>query len=302
MSDHSPAHLAADSLLPPDPRCPACGGARDLRAVMPVQSDPAVAFVRCPRCEVLSASPMPTPGYLEAFYRDSFARSYVGRAEGEGPGLGRHVARRAAPPTRGGLVRVLDFGGNVGALGLEVARQFLRRGVADRVALHVVDFVAPLASNDPRIVVTSSPKLDPAATFDLVVASAVLEHIPDLSTTLRSLAAAVAPGGRFYVRAPWIRPLRRLLPRYETCFPAHVHDFPAAFWARLPTALDLPLRVLDAGPSPVDTTLRAAPVVTLAAMALKAPARLERRLRRSPDATPWWPLVGGWEVIYGSTA
>jgi hypothetical protein len=43
-------------------------------------------------------------------------------------------------------------------------------------------------------------------------------------------------------------------------------------------------------------------MTTLAAAVLKAPARLERRLRRSVDATPWWPFVGGWEVVYESTA
>jgi SAM-dependent methyltransferase len=189
-------------------------------------------------------------------------------------------------------LRMLDFGGGNGAIAQALAQRWLRRFAS--IELCVVDLEAdPVASTRPEVAITSAPTVREAAgQFDVIIASAIIEHVPDPAGTLRELLARTTPGGVVYVRTPYVVPLLRTVGRVvdiDFTFPAHLHDLGRAFWDGVPRwlAAERRIDVAVSRPSAVETTLRSAPARTIAAHAIKAPARISRR----------WPFVVGWEAV-----
>lgn len=135
-----------------------------------------------------------------------------------------------------------------------------------------------------------------AGTYNLAVASSILEHVPSPQPELVGLLSALAPAGVFFARTPWIVPILQIYERvglnFDFTYPAHVHDLGRDFWqnilARLPVANPDLYKLRHSGPSPVETTLREAPLRTAAAHSLKAIWRI----------FPTWRFVGGWEVLF----
>jgi hypothetical protein len=85
--------------------------------------------------------------------------------------------------------------------------------------------------------------------------------------------------------------LERLGWRVDFTYPAHVHDLGPAFWNRILSYLPVDrteFEIRAAGPSPVETAFRAAPLRTAAGYALKAPGYV---------LGSRYPFVGGWEVF-----
>jgi hypothetical protein len=72
-----------------------------------------------------------------------------------------------------------------------------------------------------------------------------------------------------------------------------VHDLGDDFWGMLARWFPVPLEPVVSRPSIVQSGLRDEPVPTLAAYALKLPARVESLWTRHPRAK----LYGGWEVV-----
>lgn len=131
-------------------------------------------------------------------------------------------ALRAAVPLTG-RERVLEYGAGTGlvAQALQAAvgrltlvdtssgmRQVAERKVADG-ALPGSTRVWDLDLTDPDVVL-------PDETFDLVVSSLVLHHIPDLTPVLAGLHRLLAPGGHLAVAD---------LDSDDGRFHAHLHDF-----------------------------------------------------------------------------
>lgn len=255
---------------------------------------------------------MPTGAALEAYY----ARYYVaardpGPAGDTDPSDGgtasvtfdepvrfARMLADATPWIHRGALRVLDFGGGDGTLAAAVASELLARGRAAAVDVTIADPTPARPSYDARIVVSSVPSLDDVVGhFDLVIASAILEHIPALGAAARALFARVDPGGAFYARTPYWAPFAALLPHVDLTFPGHVHDLGPEFWNAVTSTFGIPADVAASRPSIVETSLRRAPVRTAAATVLKAPGRLEAALRPGAWRRPLWPWVGGWEVV-----
>ena len=290
-------HLGAELLRDCTATCPACGDRRRRAPVLVLQADPVVALLRCSRCGGASASHMPSAGFLHDFYREH--RREHGVTCQAPRRFARRLAAALAPRLRGAPLRVLDFGGGDGTLALATARALQRRGTLERVEIVVVDIAPPLERRTAAHSVTWRPTLDEATgTYSLVLASAVLEHIPELRQTLEQLFARVAPGGVLYVRTPYVTPLARWLPGVDFAFPAHVHDLGSAFWSRLGTVFHLPAECVLSRPSPVAASWRRELLRAVAAHLLKLPGRVEAALSAPERAARWWPWVGGWEALY----
>jgi hypothetical protein len=240
---------------------------------------------------------MPRPEVLDEYYGGYF--------HGDGPKItlwqiNGFVNRllRVMTVGRATHVRLLDFGGGDGTLGMAIARRLLTEQPERSVDFTLVDYQAPAgAVKGQRLKVSHWRNLQQVnGPFDLIVASAVLEHIPDLQPVLERLFGLLAEGGWFYARTAYVAPLKQLMPKLDVTYPGHVHDLGAPFWNCAPKTYGLPLRVLASRPSLVETHLLRQPVRTLAAWLMKFPARMELKLCSSPR-TPFWRLVGGWEVI-----
>jgi SAM-dependent methyltransferase len=291
-------HLDAELLRDCSTTCPVCGSPERRAPVLVLQTDPVVTLLRCPSCGGASASHMPIAGYLRDFYRDHRRGREHGVTFQAPRRFGRRLATALAPRLGGGDLRVLDFGGGDGTLAVSTARCLQRFGAVDRVEIVVVDVAPPADRGTKDQSVTWRPTLDDASgTYSLVLASAVLEHIPDLRQTLAQLFARVAPGGFLYVRTPYVVPLAHWLPRVDFAFPAHVHDLGSDFWARLRRVFRLPAECLLSRPSPVAASWRREPLRALVAHLLKRPAEIEAALSPT-ERRRWWTWVGGWEALY----
>lgn len=282
---HRSVHVGREDVVDCRARCPICGSDAPREAVAPLQRDPDIDFLACRRCRGTSASHMPAAGFLERYY----AGYHDGRSArvtfGDSRRFARHVV--SSLPEMRGSVRILDFGGGDGTLAVAIARRLLE-GRATNIDITVADWSEGVVdTGDARIHIDACRTIDSAAgNCDLVLASAVLEHVPDLRTLLPALVARVRPGGVLYVRTPYIVPLRKLVA-VDVGFPAHVHDLGSDFWSALGQWFPSPLRTIVSRPSPVAASWRREPLRALTSYVLKIPGRVSRA----------WPFVGGWEAV-----
>lgn len=296
---HRGIHLDGRFLRDASIACPACGSGQTRTPLLTLQTDPAVVLLQCSRCGGASASHMPTAPFLRDFYRDYRAGRAHGVTFGAPRRFGRRLARALAPHLHGADLRVLDFGGGDGTLALATARVLRDLGVADRVEIVVVEVEPPPIRPGADPPVTWRPRIEDApGRYALVMANAVLEHVPDLQETLEGLIGRVAPGGFLYVRTSYVVPLARWLPRVDFGFPAHVHDLGPDFWARLREVFHVPTACLFSRPSPIAFSWHREPLRTLAAYLLKFPASVEARWSPPEREGRWWPWVAGWEALY----
>ncbi|HZX75873.1 class I SAM-dependent methyltransferase [Lysobacter sp.] len=295
---HCSAHLSEDELLPPDPACPFCNSEARV-PVTSLQENPTVALMHCRHCDATSASRMPRPEVLERYYGDYYEDQPEQVTFDRPERLASHIIRHTFA-SLGQLgerdVLIVDFGGGDGTHSVLAARQLLERG-ARTVRIVLVDHNPTTTTvDDTRIVVVRAKDLAeiPHAAADLVLASAILEHIPYPKDTLAMLFAALRPGGMFYARTPYVVPLMKLARiahlDLDFTYPGHVHDLGARFWNGVGEHLDLgvPIEIIRSTPSIVETTFDQHFGRTLAAYVLKAPSHLLKER---------YGLVGGWEVF-----
>jgi len=297
---HQSKLLQEQQLLPPGKACPFCDGT-DRKIVARLQQNPNVDLLLCSKCHAASASRMPNSEALAEYYQNY----YDGRDEKitvDTPNrIAAHIYDLASRVSWGRLsgrngANILDFGGGDSSISIAIGEKMIASGVTG-VAISLVEYLAqPKAAADSRIVVSPFDTLDnvPADTFQLVIASAIIEHLPDPYAALCSLLASIETGGVMYARTPFVLPFIRLATlvgrQLDFSYPGHLHDLGARFWNNLTANISVPgtYEIVHSRPSIVETTFTQHFFRTLLAYTLKAPGFVfgER-----------YPLVGGWEVI-----
>jgi 2-polyprenyl-3-methyl-5-hydroxy-6-metoxy-1,4-benzoquinol methylase len=208
----------------------------------------------------------------------------------------RHLFRTlgVAPKSN---IRILDFGGGMDAvISRSLARRFLERGTRN-VEIALVDYNASCAREwgDRAIECYQSLPEATGGGFDVVVASAIVEHIPYPRDAILELLNALSMGGRAYFRTPAMSSLIKAAALFgvtiDFTFPGHVHDMGQPFWENLLAALGVSstFRLIRSRPAIVETELLAYPSRTLIAHALKWPWYVLRR---------GYSMVGGWEAVF----
>ena len=290
---HQGAQLSEQELLPEETVCPLCNYEGKRRPVITLQESPQVRLLAC-RCGCRSASRMPRPEVL----RDYYARYYAaidGTATFDGSDrFARHLFRSLGVTPKSSL-RILDFGGGVDAtISRSLARQFTANGT-DRVEISLVDYNASCQRDWGAVTVNCYQNVQEAGgEFDVVIASAIMEHIPYPRDILISLLNSLGTQGRAYFRTPSMSSIVKLAARFGVYIdftnPAHVHDMGQAFWENVLPSLGASnnFSLIRSRPAIVETAFRVHPSRTAVAYALKA---------------PWWLLrgsysmVGGWEGV-----
>lgn len=273
--------------------CPVCGSGRERRQLFAIQEEPAVYLLKCLDCHGASASQMPTRSALDRYYTNYYPEGNEKYTFSEPGRIIRHILSNLN--LTGPKIRLLDFGGGDGTIGMGIAEALAEEG--REVEMVLVDYEEPPAYQDDRISYRHYHDLDRVeGKFDLIIASAILEHIPALKPVMENLFRLASVGCYFYARTPWVAPLARIFPRLDFTFPGHVHDLGAPFWNRVPETFKIPASLVKSQPSIIETTLRSNAIRTATAYLLKFPAHLERKI------CPWrkdqlLQLTGGWEAF-----
>jgi hypothetical protein len=177
-----------------------------------------------------------------------------------------------------------------------LARQFIQQGTRS-VEIALIDYNASCQREWGPVTVDCYHSL-PEATgvaFDVVIASAIVEHIPYPRDTILGLLNSLSIDGRAYFRTPAISSLIKTAAlfglRIDFAFPCHVHDMGQSFWENALAALGVPdaFRLIRSRPSIVETDFSTHPSRTVIAHAFKWPWFV---LRRN------YSIVGGWEAVF----
>jgi len=293
---HTSRHLTSREVTDATACCPICLYKGQREAVAPLQQHPAIVLLRCPRCRGISASYMPAAEILRRYYAEYYREGDERHTFHQIEKLVAHITGLFDLPIID-VVRILDFGGGDGELGRGIAEHMLRQRAAQRAIVTVVDFHQTGMAGSGNITIEHYRELSGVTELQtLILASAVLEHIPDLHGTLTVLNGMIEPGGYFYARTPYMTPFRRVLKSFDLTYPAHVHDLGPSFWNRFVETFTLDARMLFSQPSPVETSFARAPFRTAISHLCKTVAGLELAL--SPRKRDYcWEWVGGWEVL-----
>jgi SAM-dependent methyltransferase len=289
-------HVPEASLGPTLAFCPLCRAEQPRATVVTLQDEPQVNLLQCTTCGGRSASRLPTPEFLAELYNPSHYHSDLL----DNPHATRRLARHIASFLSEGAnkpMRILDFGGSDGRLSLELDRALRQVGPA-RHEYVVVDLHARPAAPPLRFVDLEA-FWSMQENFDVVLASAVIEHLPNLRQVVERLLQLRATSSVFYARTPCDAPLQRLFPGYRVRWPRHLHDLGPEFWSRFTSTFHCGGRLVHSAPSVIESDFMQHPVRSLAAFAMKLPGHFETRLVQPllGYTIPKWDLVGGWEVV-----
>jgi SAM-dependent methyltransferase len=237
---------------------------------------------------------MPTDAALEEYYSKYYRHSSAKVTCDAPPAFASHLAPVIQPLLGRTDIEMLDFGGGDGRLSRSVAGALGVRSAR----IIVVDYNTEVASGGPphfHLEHRASLQDVSGSRFDVVLASAVLEHIPDPRPAFVSLLGSLRPGGIMYARTPWMAPTLRVLRSLgitaDFTYPGHVHDMGAQFWRSFLAFLPVEageFRIVRDRPSLLETSFRTRPLRSTVAYLMKAPARVFGAR---------YPFVGGWEVF-----
>jgi 2-polyprenyl-3-methyl-5-hydroxy-6-metoxy-1,4-benzoquinol methylase len=242
----------------------------------------------------MSASRMPQADVLSDYYSRYYAAT-GGSATFDGSDrFARHLFRVLSGAPKDDL-KILDFGGGVDAtISRSLARRFTGMGTR-RVEIALVDYNASCQKDWGAVTVDSHRSLEEAGDgFDLVIASAVVEHIPYPRDTILGLLNSLGAHGRAYFRTPSVASIVQLASYFgihiDFTYPAHLHDMGQVFWENLTVSLGLngEFSLIRSRPSIAETEFRVHPSRTAIAHALKLPWLLLRKR---------YTMVGGWEAV-----
>ncbi len=289
--------------------CPICESVLPRKEFALIQKEPAIGLLKCKSCKAASVSRNPKPEVLDQYYaqyrydggQDNSQVTFQGASR-----FAKHLMKMLEKNiTVGNSLRILDFGGGDGALAIALSKLF--KNV--EIVITVVDYERVSSDQElpHNVSIRHIRELEKATDLnDIVLASAVMEHIPKPGKVFKDLVDRTKVGGCIYVRTPFIGPQMKLLHCIDKLlgsslstkrgfgFPAHMHDMGPAFWIQVGDSLGLPVKTIISQPSIPQLQLSTRFLRALASYAFKLPAYIEVRLGHK---IPWWGFSGGWEAV-----
>ena len=278
--------------------CPFCKS-KETRLIRSIITTPEINVMTCRQCHIGYIDRQPTEIFLRTFYKKYYGKSHQHTTIVPHV-LVNHLIRQFGRLQIKETFSILDFGGGDGSVSLLLADYLLTSGLARQVGITNVDYNAREGEEgrlSNKIVKTDLPSFEsvPAGKkFDIVIASAILEHVKNPRETLSLLLNFLGVNGLFYARTPWVYPFFSLLTKagiyIDLPYPAHLFDMGSAFWNSVLKTLNISsdFYLEKSGTSLVESSLRKRPLRTMTAHLLKIPSFILKN---------HYQFVGGWEVI-----
>ncbi|MFN8284397.1 MAG: methyltransferase domain-containing protein [Chitinophagales bacterium] len=275
--------------------CPCCKhNTIENRITGTIQQYPVVSWLECKNCKVWYASRMPKQFLLKDAYLLGQQQQPVDESFNNYKRLANHilsVTNFESLAFGDEFSNILDFGCGNGELLLAIKNVLnTKKYVYSGIDIIVDEY----QFKDDIHFFNAVDKIDKQN--QLVIASAVLEHIPLFNETLKRLYDKTASGGLIYIRTPWHAPFKKIIKNLDLGFPGHLFDLSQDFWENIWSKIGCNIEIIHSAPSVNQTEYKYQLVRTFLADALKFPAYLHNKFRKYGN-TIWWKYVGGWEIV-----
>ncbi len=282
-------------------QCPVCGnniGPSHRR--FKLQKDPDVWMLKCNNCNLGTCEYLPSDNFLSGLYDpDHYAASLTSNLKLSNK-LAANISNKCSFLfSSKQKISILDYGGGNGALCNALMLDLRSRYKNIKFESVVVDVYNSLDYKD--ISFLSVEEFDNASDkFDIVIASAVLEHLTNPKKILDKLIYLLNTDGVFYARTPYEIPLVKLNIGYKTSWPIHLHDMGPDFWEFIGNNYKDQIDFIQSKTSVIETSIMNRPIRTSIAFLLKIPSLIETSFIKNNINYNGviWGLVGGWEVIF----
>ncbi|MDD4497990.1 MAG: methyltransferase domain-containing protein [Methanosarcinaceae archaeon] len=293
---HKGIHLSESDLCEENIHCPICQST-NRSIVTYLQKQPDIILKQCNNCFAVSASRIPTKSALNSYY-NSYYQSNDEKITFDDPvRFVSHLYNQTHDHlTKKGTLTILDYGGGIGTISIEMAKIYQNSGIQE-VRVTIVDYDQSKINCDyPGLTICKYSTLSEVKDqkFDIIIASAIVEHLPTPRIEINCLLELLNEYGLVYFRTPYIMPILLLLKKlrinFDFTYPAHIHDLGQEFWDSLLRILNLTddFEILISKPSIVETSFSKHFGRTLIAYLLKAPWYVLGNR---------WNFVGGWEIL-----
>ena len=280
-------------------KCPICLSLNERKAKVTIQENPLIELLFCDTCKGLSASHMPTNELMHKYYADYYKGDELMITFHNTDRIATHIIKYINNNFYQKEISILDFGGGDGKISKKIAQILIDTRKIKYANIMLVDYARENIHNvrNGKIKFEFKEKLeDLSKKYNIVLASSVLEHIPQINKTIKSLFNLIEKDGFFYARTPYMSPFKKVFKKIDLSYPGHVHDLGASFWNRFIDTFQLKAELIVSKPSIVETESNKAFVKTLISYLFKFLATLEIKLSKNKKDLIW-NYYGGWEVF-----
>lgn len=277
-------------------KCPFCFS-RDTDKIGRIQEEPEINAAECNRCKIGFVDRQPAEHYLIEYYRNYY-KSSKRYTTAESSILSKHIIKQIGELSSSENYSILDFGGGDGSIAQIIGQYLIKKDLAGKINIINVDYYPSAPGIDSgRITLEHFNSLDQLRLehkFDLIIASAILEHVKNPASISLKLLNSLKSGGKCYFRTPYIYPFfkifRFIRMSIDIQFPGHLFDMGNLFWSSFLKNQNLSkdFHLIKSQTSLVETLLKEDPVKATISYLLKLPSR---------NLKNHYHLVGGWEVI-----
>jgi 2-polyprenyl-3-methyl-5-hydroxy-6-metoxy-1,4-benzoquinol methylase len=280
-------------------QCPVCGAPKHRRDFFSyIDKNLDIYYLKCNHCLSISSSHYIKNEVLNDYYKQYYKlmrREDKKVTMHDWDGFAQHIVKYCSSLSEAKHIRILDYGGGDGRISYSIALELIKNKNIEHIDILVVDYEENIYAGEGKniTILNQKPNLKISGTFDLVLASAVLEHVFFVENLYKELFQCVQNNGYFYIRAPYMMPLYKALKMLnitiDAVYPEHVHDFSRDFFNNVLKIFEQQkFKIVVSQPSYFETTFNENFIKALFSRIIRFPYKIFKN----------YPFIGGWEAIY----